>query len=489
MSRVVVVGLDGFNPDLVRQWKEDLPSLSRIMAEGIYGNLESTVPPITPQAWTCAQSSKNPGQFGFWDFSYRKDFSYGEPLLISSRDVKVNTLYKILPRFGKKVAIINVPVTYPPPEIPSGYSMSCFLTPNTDKTFTHPADLRSEIERVAGPYILDASMEGVNFRQMDKEAVLKRIYDMDEQKFKLIEYFYLKKKCDYIFGVIMGTDRMPHLFYRYFDEKHIRYEPHPKYGTALRDHYRFCDRKIGEMRQKLDGDTALVVHSDHSVQRLDGRINLNEWLAQEGYLTLINRPSSTTPLRNCQVDWSKTKAWATGYTGQLYLNMKGREAQGLVDPGDYHDLLDELSEKLIALPGEKGQPLDTETFKRVDVHSGPSSKYGPDLFIYFDQCRYNISEMMGYGSIYSYDTGKGADDGGHGRQGFFVMAGPGIPAIGEVKNMTLLDVAPTIFSLIELPTPEDMEGRSLLQKGQEKAYSKEDEEEVRKRLQGLGYLG
>jgi arylsulfatase A-like enzyme len=69
------------------------------------------------------------------------------------------------------------------------------------------------------------------------------------------------------------------------------------------------------------------------------------------------------------------------------------------------------------------------------------------------------------------------------------MAGPGIAAIGEVKNMTLLDVAPTIFSLIELPTPEDMEGRSLLQKGQEKAYSKEDEEEVRKRLQGLGYLG
>jgi len=125
----------------------------------------------------------------------------------------------------------------------------------------------------------------------------------------------------------------------------------------------------------------------------------------------------------------------------------------------------------------------------VDVHSGPYSKYGPDLFIYFDQCRYNISEMMGYGSIYSYDTGKGADDGGHGRQGFFVMAGPGIAAIGEVKNMTLLDVAPTILSLTGLPIPEDMEGQSLLQKGKEAAYSEEDEEEVRKRLQGLGYLG
>ena len=488
MARIVVVGLDGFNPDLVQLWKKDLPQVSRIMEEGMHGRLESTVPPITPQAWTCAQSSKNPGQFGFWDFTCRQDFSYGEPVLINSREVKVDTLYKILPRFGKKVAIINVPVTYPPPEIPNGYSMSCFMTPGTDKTFTHPADLRSEIERVSGPYILDASMGEVNFRQMDKEAVLKRIYEMDDQKFKLIEHFYLEKKCDYTFGVIMGTDRMPHLFYRYFDEKHIRYEPHPKYGTALKEHYRFCDRKLGELRQKLEGNTALVVHSDHSVQRLDGRINLNEWLAREGYLALLSRPSSPTPLKNCQVDWSKTKAWATGYTGQLYLNMKGREGRGTVNPADYHDLLDELGERFRALPGEKGQPLDTETFKRVEIHSGPYSKYGPDLFLYFDQCRYNISEMLGYDSLYSYDTGKGSDDGGHGRTGFIAMAGPAIPAVGEVRNMTLLDIAPTILSLMGLPIPEDMEGRSLLQKGKEEAYSKEDEEEVRKRLQGLGYL-
>jgi predicted AlkP superfamily phosphohydrolase/phosphomutase len=312
---------------------------------------------------------------------------------------------------------------------------------------------------------------------------------MDEQKFKLIEHFYVDKECDYTFGVIMGTDRMSHLFYRYFDDKHIRYEPHPIYGTALKEHYMFCDRKLGELRQKLDGNTALVVHSDHSVQRLDGRINLNEWLAQEGYLTLLSQPTSPTPLKNCQVNWSKTKAWATGYTGQIYLNMKGREAQGIVSPADYHALLDELIEKLRALPGEKGQPLDTETFKRVDIHSGPYSKYGPDLFIYFDQCRYNISEMMGYGTIYSYDTGKGADDGGHGRQGFFAMAGPGIPPIGEVKYMTLLDMAPTVLSLLGVQIPGDMEGQSLVQGEKDSVYSEEDEEEVRKRLQGLGYLG
>jgi len=489
MAKVVVVGLDGFNPELVQKWKEELPNISRIMGEGIYGTLESTVPPITPQAWTCAQSSKNPGQFGFWDFAFRRDFSYGEPLLVNSREVKVDTLYKILPKFGKKVAIINVPVSYPPPEIPNGYAVSCFMTPSLEKTFTHPADLRNEVEKVDGPYIIDASMEGVNYRQLDKDVVLARIYEMDRQKFKLMEYFIREKRCDYVFGVIMGTDRMPHLFYRYFDEKHVRYEFHPRFSKALKEHYQFCDQQIGELRQALDEDTVLLVHSDHSVQRLDGRINLNEWLLQEGYLKLISRPSKPTPLKDCQVDWSRTVAWATGYTGQIYLNMKGRESQGKVDPSEYHSVVLELSEKLRAMPGENGQPLDTETFKRVDIHSGPYSKYGPDLFIYFDQCRYNISEMIGYDSLYSYDTAKGSDDGGHGRQGFLAMVGPGIPAIGELKGMTLLDVAPTILSLMGLPIPEDMEGKILLEKGREVVYSEEDEEAVRKRLSGLGYLG
>jgi len=182
-------------------------------------------------------------------------------------------------------------------------------------------------------------------------------------------------------------------------------------------------------------------------------------------------------------------AWATGYTGQIYLNMRGRESQGRVEPSDYHTILEELSEKLKAIPGGNGQPLDTETFKRVEIHSGPYSKYGPDLFIYFDQCRYNISEMIGHDSLYSYDTAKGSDDGGHGREGFLAMVGPGIPAIGEVKNMTLLDIAPTILSLMGVPIPEDMEGQTLLMKGKEEAYSQEDEAEIRRRLQGLGYLG
>ncbi len=488
-KKVVMIGLDGLNPDLVYQWKGELPNLSKLMEEGIHGNIKSTVPPITPQAWSCILTGKNPGHFGYWDFTYRDDYSYGQSELVNSRvrDERVDTIYEILSGYNKKVAIINVPVTYPPPEIPGGYSISSFMIPNLNKQFTHPASLKKKIEKIIGQYIIDASTSDMNFRQMDKEVVLKRIYDMDKQRFKLTKYFIKEKKCDFVFTVIMGTDRMPHLFYRYFDKNHRRYTPHPKYESALKNHYKFCDESIGEILNLVDEDTAMIVTSDHSVQRLDGRINLNEWLIKEGYMKLRKRPERPTSLMQVDIDWSQTKAWATGFTGQLYLNVKGRESQGIVDSQDYERLLGELAEKLKAIIDEKGESLDTKVYRRKDIHSGEYAKFGPDLFVYFDNCYWNISELIGYDSIYSYDTPKGPDDGGHGPFGFFAMAGKGVPKRGKVSDADLLDIAPTVLHLFGVTIPQDMEGKVLTKK--ERVYSKEDEDEIRERLSRLGYLG
>lgn len=488
-KKVVLIGLDGLNPDLVYQWQSELPNIKKLMEQGIYGKIESTVPPITPQAWSCVLSGRNPGRFGFWDFTYRNDYSYGQPELVSSkvRDERVDTLYKILSEQGKRIAIINIPVTYPPPEIPNGYSISSFMTPSLDSQFTYPASLKEEIKKIIGEYIIDASTSDMNFRHMDKEVVLKRIYDMDKQRFELTKYFIKDKNCDFVFTVIMGTDRIPHLFYRFFDKNHIRYTPHPKYKDALKNHYKFCDENIGEIVNLLDDNTAVIVLSDHSVQRLDGRINLNEWLIQQGYMKLKSRPNQLTPLMRADIDWSQTKAWATGFTGQIYLNVKGREAQGIVDAKDYDNLLDELAEKIKAIADEKGKKLDTKVYKRKDIHSGEYAKFGPDLFIYLDNCHWNISELIGYDSIYSYDTAKGPDDGGHGPYGFFAMSGSGIPEEGEVSEANLLQIAPTVLHLFGAAVPPDMEEKVLTKK--RKIYSKEDEEEIRERLSRLGYLG
>lgn len=145
MRNVLVIGLDGCNPDLVYKWIEELPNIKRLMEEGIHGRIESSIP-ITRQAWTVVLSGRNPGHFGFWAFLYRDDYTYGEPKLVNATVIQVDTIYDILPRYGRCVAIISVPVTYPPVEIASGYCISSFLALSIGRQFTHPPGLRQEVE-------------------------------------------------------------------------------------------------------------------------------------------------------------------------------------------------------------------------------------------------------------------------------------------------------------------------------------------------------
>ena len=165
MAKIVVLGLDGFNPELVKLWASELPNLMKMQSEGSWGDLQSTVPPITPQAWTCAQTGVNPGQYGFWDFTYRDDFSYGQPKLVNSSMIKPAPLYRYLShKRAKKVAIINVPVSWPPPEIPGGYAITDFMTPSLKRGFTWPDSLKNEVEELVGEYLLDASTSDTNYR-------------------------------------------------------------------------------------------------------------------------------------------------------------------------------------------------------------------------------------------------------------------------------------------------------------------------------------
>jgi len=483
-TKIITLGLDGLNPELIEKWLDDLPHLKAMQQEGIWGEIESTVPPVTPPAWTCVQSSRNPGAFGFWDFRFRDDYSYGQPKLISSKtkDERVDSLYKLLPLFGQKVAIINLPVSWPPPRIPGGYSISCFMTPTIDADFTSPISLKNEVYQVVGEYILDVK---IDYRQIKEDKLLKRAYEMDSQRFALLEYFYCKKQCDCVFTVAMGLDRVSHFFCRHFDENDERYDSDLGYNTVVHDYYIWIDEQIGKILNVIDDKTVFLVHSAYSVQKLNGRINLNEWLIQEGYLVVHEYPSEPTPLARVKVDWSKTKAWATGYSGQLYLNMKGREVEGIVDPDDCDILLDELAKKLTQIVDEEGNVLKTQVFKRKEIHSGPFAQYGPDLFVFFDDCRWNTSELVGYGlgSICSSDIPLRPDDGAHGFRGYFCIVGAGIPPKGPYFGATILDIAPTLLEIMDLEIPKQMEGKSIL--GRSKTA--EDEKKLRYRLQILGY--
>ena len=496
MRKLVVLGLDGFNPELVKAWSDDLPSLMEFQDEGIWGKMESTVPPNSLPAWTCAQMGRNPGYLGIWGSTFRDNFSYterkqvdvniyGRPEEVNYRRDERDPLFRLLLKRGQKVAIINVPNSWPPPRVTGGYCISGSSIPTFDQGYTWPDSLRNEVEDLVGEYIVDASKPGTDYREMGLDEASERIREMDEQRFTLLKRFITNKQCDYIFAVITGTSKMAHLFYRYFDKSHKQYEETSSYSEVLKDYYKFIDKEVGKVRDTLDSETVLMIHSAHSIQRLDGRINLNEWLIDQGYMVLQEYPSKPLPLKNVKVDWSKTKAWSTGQMGQIYLNVKGRDTEGIVEEDKYDSMLDELSAKLEEIKDPSGNSMKVEVLKRAQLHTGPKSQYGPDLFVFFDEGRWNTDEMVGAKEIHSSEYRSGYDDTVNGLKGYFCVVGPNVREEGEKRGISVIDVAPTVLSIMGVEIPDYMEGKPFV------ALDISEEEleafAVQERLSRLGY--
>ncbi|MBW1775669.1 MAG: alkaline phosphatase family protein, partial [Deltaproteobacteria bacterium] len=167
-----------------------------------------------------------------------------------------------------------------------------------------PKSLEDEIEALVGDYILDVGGPGENYLTMEKETVQEQCYAMDAQRFTLLKHFMGKRQCDCVITGVLGPEKMSHLFYRFFDGKHRQYSQDPQYSNVLHDYYVWIDQQIGDVRQALDDNTALFMFSDYGMQRLDGWVNLNEWLIQEGYLVLEEYPSEPVPFKELNVEWA-----------------------------------------------------------------------------------------------------------------------------------------------------------------------------------------
>jgi predicted AlkP superfamily phosphohydrolase/phosphomutase len=468
MVKLILLGLDGCSPEEIYRHADELPNFKRVMDAGGHGINKSVVPPITPHAWTTVFSGKNPGMFGYWDFNYRTSYTYTEDARVTSMTCKEPRLHNILPEHGLKMGLAGIPVSTPPLYVPNdGFCIADFLTGTTKGNWISPVEMGKEVIEQCGDWIFDASTVDENFRKMEKTKLIRRITDMDAQRFKLFKY--LHNKYDFLAADCMGTDRMGHLFWSDFDPQHVRYKEGSPFKDAYVNHLKFLDKNLGELMSTV-GDldkTNILIMSDHNVQRLDGRVNINEWLIEKGYMKL--KPDSKvdirTPLGKLPIDWSKTVAWGTGYQGQIFLNVKGREKFGIVDPNDYDSTLDEIIEELMDVPDEKGNKIKgTKITKRKDVYKGPYANLAPDLFLFIGAGHWGVNERVGYGSTYSYDTLLGQDDGIHGEDCTFMMAGPSVPHLGEIKGGDLLDIAPTMLDILGVPIPGDFEGKTLIKK-------------------------
>jgi len=456
--KVAVIGLDCAAPRLVfERFRDHLPNLKELMEGGCYGPLESTHPPITVPAWACMMRSQDPGQLGIYGFRNRKDHSYDGLSMANASVLKNDALWDLLGRAGKNVIVLGVPPSFPPKPV-NGVQVGCFLTPSTDSTYTYPPDLRAEIARVAPGYVVD--VEG--FRTDDKDALLKRIYDKTRGHFAVAKHLLKTRPWDFFMMVEMGVDRIHHSFWKYMDPDHPKYERGNRFENAIRDYYRYCDQEIGELLSLFPPGTAVLVVSDHGAKKLDGGICFNEWLIQKGYLTLKTYPEESTPIGKTEIDWSRTKAWGDGgYYGRLFMNVKGREPQGTIDPQDYDRVRDDLIAEIEGIEDPSGRNIGTKAYRPEDLYREVRN-VAPDLSCYFGNLDWRSIGSVGLKSLHTFENDTGPDDANHDWHGIFIMSGgAGARARGEQRGLRIYDVAPTVLGLYGLEPPAGMLGKRL----------------------------
>jgi len=457
-KKLLVIGLDCATPQLVfHRFLPELPNIKRLMDAGTFGEMKSTIPPITTTAWMCMMSGKSPGTLGIYGFRNRKDHSADKLFTANSTAIHEPLVWEILGRLGMKTVMVGVPQTYPPKPV-NGLMVTCFLTPSIDSEYTYPKELKDEIAQVVGRYMLD--VEG--FRTDDKERLLREINEMTDKRFALVKHFMKTKPWDFLMMVEMGPDRMHHGFWRFCMPDHPEYKPGNPFEGAMLEYYKKLDGYVGDLTALAGDDAAVMVVSDHGAKTMFGGVCINEWLIKEGYLTVKSKPEGVVRPDKCEFDWNRTKAWGEGgYYGRLFINVKGREPNGVVPPAEYESFRDELIGKLEAIADEDGRNIGTRVFRPEDVYPEVRN-VAPDLIVYFGDLAWRSVGSIGSGRILTRENDTGPDDANHAQYGIFILRDPGSPPHGRLDGIDILDCAPTMLKLMGADVPTDMTGKPIL---------------------------
>ena len=456
--RAAVIGLDCGTPELLFDWyADDMPTLSALRAQSLWGPLRSTMPPITVPAWSCMMSGRTPGELGIYGFRNRSARDYRQLSVATSRMVKVPRIWDLVGAKARDSLLLGVPGTYPPPKI-RGQVVADFLAPSTNSRFTWPDSLRAEVQRLTGGYKLDVA----NFRTEDKRRIAQQLFDMSEQRFALARHLATTRDWDFFAMVDMAPDRLHHGFWSHCDPAHPRHEPGNAYRELFRDYYRALDAHLAGLLHALGDDTTILLVSDHGGQPMIGGFCFNEWLVGQGLLALAVPPAGPTPISEAAIDWRATIAWGDGgYYGRLFLNVEGREPDGTVPAGEYETTRQQIIDLIEAIPDHQGRPMGNRAYRPEEIYPEVAG-IAPDLIVYFGDLRWRAVGALGLEQgLYTFDNDTGPDDANHAELGFFALSGPRVTP-GYRRDLCIYDVAPTLQELLDLPAPSGQRGRVVI---------------------------
>jgi predicted AlkP superfamily phosphohydrolase/phosphomutase len=361
-------------------------------------------------------------------------------------------LKQVHPRFELYVSPMNIDPADPALPLSTPRSYSRELAEEVGEFYTQGI---SEDTKALSAGVLDDK----EYLQQAKTVLAehRQIFDAEFPKFHSGLFFFY----------FSSLDLNSHMFWRLIDPQHPEYDAAlaAQYGSALPEFYQQIDQVLGEVlqRMRVDDRTNLLVLSDHGFAPYNRSFNLNTWLLDNGYITLKNEPNPDQNEAFANVDWSRTRAYGLGLNG-LYLNLKGREREGIVEPGTAADsLLREIKDKLLAVRDPQN---DLAAITRVDraseVYQGPYAQQGPDLLVGYNRgYRAGWQTILGNFPADVFENNTNPWSGDHCMDYTLV---PGVLLSNrpiDAANPALTDIAPTIFAQFGIPQPGGMMGHSV----------------------------
>jgi len=478
-KKLIVIGLDGGTFKLIKPWitKDSLPNIAKLMKNGVYGTLKSTMPPITFPAWPSFMTGCNPGKHGIHGFVH-------ESRVYTYKDLKVKAFWDILGKRGFTSLVVNVPLTYPP-HIINGIMIA--------------SDMLSQEESYAYPPKIEYKLNEINFIPYIDSNTMKTLRSSGSQN-KL--YSLIEKKTvatlmladEYNFDLIVLVYREPDIFSHIFwhDKKRIKRV------------YKLIDKEIGHITTKYPKANYILM-SDHGFSDFEKQINVNQFLYQLGYLNrkkivpelsseksgrimntnkyklslwfkdffekigltqekvIKNLPSSiikliraiipenirrSLPSTNLMIDIENSKAFMPSNEGfGIRINRENLH--------DYDKFRDELIEKLGELKDpEYNQKVFEWVKRREEVYSGKYVDNALDIMLK-PKNEYLLSRCWGIDVIEKNDLYY------HDFEGIFIASGPEFKRDEIIKNAEIIDIAPTVLHFFDLPIPNYMDGRVL----------------------------
>ena len=280
IPKLIVVGLDAATFDVIDPLVAagDLPNLGGLLQRGARGTLRSTTHPLTPLAWTTMVSGVNAGKHGIWDFSERDASGYGLRLVNGSHS-RAPALWTRLSAAGRRVGIVNVPFTWPAPDV-NGFALAGIDAAAREDGMTSPRELVHELQDRFGRLLLDHSFPVDSSGRLDLELVRRAC----EQKVAIVDWLTERYEPELLFVVFMAADHVHHLAWPDWEERGRE--------SIVAEAYRILDASLGELLKRAGDETNVLVVSDHGGGSLQGVVNLNAWLAEQGYLAYTENGST-----------------------------------------------------------------------------------------------------------------------------------------------------------------------------------------------------